>query len=272
MAARPHHALSYRGSVRADDWAWKGTVRQGVVRLGMARSGLNYTLACLTHGDGAPLDRTLNSFFDKVKPKPALTVIHWDGPGGTYPWHRFADDIDVSVQQRGFCRATQRLWRLASEAETEFVFWLEHDFRFLRPVDLQPMAYTLDQDASLAQMQLMRNAVSVEEIAAGGLFEMRREDYEFAGHTTDLTNYAAEEGGLELAVTHPWLRHRSYFTTNPSLMRTEFMVQNPWPDDDEPFCEGRFSIGLVERGFHYGVWGNGEPWVQHHGQRTGFGY
>lgn len=227
---------------------------------------IDYTLAVLTHGDAAPLGRTLHSFFDKVKPEPERTVIHWDGPvGAPLWWAGAADDVDVSAQQRGFCRATQQLWRLASEASTEFVFWLEHDFRFLRPVSLEYLAGPLREDPTLAQMQLMRNAVSREEILAGGLFEMRRDDYLPRTWMPDAVMTSADD-------LLPWQQHSAYFTTNPSLMRTAWMAEHPWVDDDEPFCEGRFSISLVERGFHYGVWGNGEPWVQHHGRRTGFGY
>jgi hypothetical protein len=227
---------------------------------------IDYTLAVLTHGQGIPLGHTLMSLLDKVRPKPTRTLVYRDGPVGRMPNVELPAEVDMSAEQRGFCRSTQHLWQWASRADTEFVFWLEHDFRFLRPVDLTDLAVPLLGDPMLAQMQLMRNAVSVEEIAAGGLYEMRRADYERVAAVVDTP------GAFGSDSVRTWLRHRSYFTTNPSLMRTAWMAENPWPDDDEPHCEGRFSIDLVQRGFSYGVWGSGEAWVEHIGHRTGFGY
>lgn len=228
---------------------------------------MDYTLAVLTHGRNDTLARSLNSFVDKVGPPPSRILIHVDGPlyRDQIPDVRLTADIDASGDQRGFCAATRHLWRWASQADTEFVFWLEHDFVFLRRVDLVPLADQLRADPKLAQMQLMRTPVSVEEVQAGGLYESRpgeyekREAWQGDGPTGELSS-------------DRWLLHRSYLTTNPSLMRTAWMAGNQWPDDDEPYCEGRFGIEVLHRGFHFGVWGHGDPWVEHIGWRTGFGY
>lgn len=234
---------------------------------------MDYTLAVLTHGDSATIDRAVNSFMDKVRPAPAHVLVYKDGSASGGPEHQWEIqdgsgwDHRLGGEQRGFCHATGELWQWATEQDTEFVFWLEHDFTFLRPVHLSDLAEPLLEDLKLAQMQLMRNAVSVEEIAAGGLYEMRRADYEPS--TTDPLPEGTRAG--ERSLLH-WLMHRAYFTTNPSLMRTAWMAEHPWLDDGQPFCEGRFGIDLVKRGFHFGVWGHGEPWVEHIGQRTGFGY
>jgi hypothetical protein len=219
---------------------------------------LDYTLAVLTHGHGPTIHQTLASFQDKVTPAPTRVVVHCDGPSQVRVLGLTAEQRFDS-EQRGFCQATGRLWKWAADGETEHVFWLEHDFTFLKPVDLQPLAYVLDQNAGVCQMQLMRTPVSREEIAAGGLYQMREDDY-------------APQSDYAQPVAHAWLSHRAYFTTNPSLMRSEFMAFNQWPDDDEGQCEGRYSIDLVERGFSFGVWGDGTPWVQHIGHRDGIGY
>jgi hypothetical protein len=50
------------------------------------------------------------------------------------------------------------------------------------------------------------------------------------------------------------------------------MLENPWPADVAAECEGRFGFELVERGYEFGYWGNGERWVDHIGVRTGKGY
>ena len=147
---------------------------------------------------------------------------------------------------QGFCHATAQAWRAGAReeagAEIDYVFYLEHDFRFVRTVDLKHLAEELDRDPSLAQMALMRNAVNAKEIAAGGLFESREEEYRREWTNSPYRN-AAE----------PWLDHSSYFTTNPSLMTRRFMVQNPWPDYEEE-CEGKFGLDLIDRGYHFGVW------------------
>jgi hypothetical protein len=227
---------------------------------------LDYTLAVLTHGPGRTIYQVLASFQDKVTPRPSRIAVHCDGPRQAPV--RALDllaEQSFDSEQRGFCRATGRLWKWASDGETEFVFWLEHDFVFLRPVDLEPLAATLRADPTVAQMQLMRTPVAQAEIAAGGLFEMRRDDYTPRMWVPEppITNVPGD--------VCIWQSHRSYFTTNPSLMRSEFMALNPWPDDDAGQCEGRFSIDLVKRGFSFGVWGSGEPWVQHIGRRDGSG-
>jgi hypothetical protein len=213
---------------------------------------VNYTLAVLTHGRGSMLTETLRSFRDNVEPQPVRVLVHSDAGFGQWrvPFPRLNVRVEREPRPLGFCGATRSLWRRAMDEATAYVFWLEHDFRFLRPLDLTAIAATLEDQPELAQMALMRNAVNEAELAAGGLFESRRGEYE-------------EVDG--------WLRHRSYFTTNPSLMRRPFMEAHPWPDHESE-CEGRYGLDLVAAGFSFGVWGHGEPWVEHVGIRSGFGY
>jgi hypothetical protein len=218
---------------------------------------VNYTLAVLTHGRGSTLGETLRSYREHVRPSPAQVIVYSDG-GFTSPATPFPPstvNVCRDSRQRGFCGATAALWKWAASAAPDYVFWLEHDFAFVRDIDLVQLAYLLDRHDQLAQMQLMRNAVNEAELAAGGLFESRRPEY-----------LARSLSGF------PWWEHRSYFTTNPSLMRRDFMEANPFPDDGEPECEGRFGLDLVGSDYTYGVWGDGSPYVEHIGVRTGFGY
>lgn len=207
---------------------------------------VRYVLAVLSHGDDEDryLADTLMAFDWQVSPTPILSVRVHDRP-----------------PLKGFCHQTRTLWadaiRVAGEMDAEYVFWLEHDFHVTRPVDLRQLAAVLDADHGIAQMALVRNAVNATELAAGGLVASR------PGEFTD-------EGG--------WLSHRSYFTTNPSLMRTAFMAEHPFgtaggkrlPQDIR--CEGEYGIALREAGFRFGVWGGGEEWVRHVGHRDGRGY
>jgi hypothetical protein len=232
---------------------------------------VDYLLVVLTHGaDPEPLRRTLDAFRENVRPLPTAALIHVDGPGGLDPRQATAIENDWTewrlIEQPepvGFCAATRRAWSLAAASTLPYVFWLEHDFEITRPVDLEPIGWTLDAYTDVAQIALMRDAVNDQERAAGGLYESRPGQYD-----DRLTAAPDPVAGVSF---WPWLSHRSYFTTNPSLMRTAWMAENPWPDYESE-CEGRFGIDLVARGFRFGVWGEGDPWCRHVGQRSGFGY
>ena len=217
---------------------------------------LNYRLAVLTHGPDSDshVARALAAFREHVTPMPEAITIHRDSG-------------------LGFCGATAKLWAAMVETGNEYVFWLEHDFLVARPVDLRDLAAVLEAEPKLAQLALMRDAYSDEEKAAGGLFEYRTRlgDYRTRRHYVyedDLD--AGDQMGREVG-QHPWLE-QSFFTTNPSLMRRDFMAAHPFPDDGEPHCEGRFSIALREQCWSFGTWGEGSVYVNHIGRRDGSGH
>lgn len=200
---------------------------------------MDYTLCILSHADHTPAEAEV-SFVQNVNVVPR-TILRWH-----------------DANRDGFCRSTRNLWRMAAEeSPDEYVFWLEHDFRFTRPVDLHLMANILDH-GPYAQVSLMRQAVNKQERKAGGIVQSR------PGEFTDKAG---------------WLEHTSYFTTNPSLMRRDFMQAHTFGDDRHRLpqdirCEGLFGMALIEQGFRFAVMGNGEPWVEHVGWRdaTGHGY
>lgn len=220
---------------------------------------LRYVLAVLSHGypQSDTAERCLDSFVEHVTPMPAMAVYRHDGPGHAYLGVGMEQGSAIAAtvtprEQLGFCGATRGLWRdaitYADLYEATHVFWLEHDFLFTRRVDLVDLALALDAaptEFPLAQMSLMRGAVNERERSSGVLAGGR------------------DRGG--------WLEHRSYFTTNPSLMTAEFMEGHPFPEYASE-CEGRFGIDLVAAGFSFGVWGDGEPWTEHIGIRSGRGY
>lgn len=215
----------------------------------------------LTHGDGEPLAASLTAFYRHVTPEPTEVRIVHDGP---VRMRRMEDALRAApraevetIPRSGFCGATAYMWERAAEMwergtglAVDYVFWLEHDFEVTRDVDLTDLSEVLDRQPMIAQMSLMRDAVNADEIEAGGLYELRRDEF---------------------VPRDSWLDHASYMTTNPSLMRRQFMADNPWPEYPEE-CEGLFSIDLAARGYRFGVWGDGSPWCRHTGKRTGFGY
>lgn len=223
---------------------------------------MKYRLVVTTDGRPEVLAGTLESFDRRVRPRPAETVVVDDS--GDEHYHRY---LRVLLTERerpfrllchpgrlGFCQTVSDAWSVAGEPGPEWVYWTEDDFVFRRDVDLVDLAFVLDHEANIAQMSLMRQPVNSAEIEAGGVFELYRESYERRG-----------------AGNRTWLESRTNFSTTNGLMRRRFMLDCPWPSLAGG-CEGAFSIGLLAQGYRFGVWGTGEPWIEHVGVRSGTGY
>lgn len=214
----------------------------------------------MTDGRGDILDRTLTSFDAMVEGPITRRVIHDDSadPGyrerlaGTYPDYEL-----IGGERAGFGGAIRRAWQHVARYPERFVFHLEDDFTFNRPVDLASMASVLDTHPHLVQLALRRQPWNDLERAAGGVVEQHPDAY---------TEVNDENG-------RAWLEHRLFFTTNPSLYRTS-LCRQPWPRGPE--SEGRFTHQLLASPkVRFGYWGardSGE-WVAHIGDhRNGTGY
>lgn len=216
---------------------------------------LSYRLVVMTNGRPC-LRETLEAFRERVNPAPVELLIHDDGRcsepyGGGTEWANVPVRIIGGREPVGFCAAVERTWRVAAELPgADYIFWLEDDEVIKRRVDLAELAKVLAAERHITQMSLMRQAVNSDEIAAGGCFNLRRELYEDRGD---------------------WLESRTNFSTGCSLIPRRVMLAHPWPSYPEN-CEGRYSIDLMAEGLAFGVWGGGEPWVEHVGIRSGFGY
>lgn len=218
---------------------------------------MKYRLIITTNGRYKCLDETLASFRDHVSPHPTDGYVFIDGAHfasetlnilAEHPWTGWS--TDWSQSPIGFCKAVQYGWDEGASCPADWcVFWLEDDFLFERDINLDELSEVLTKNPQLTQMALMRHPVNDAEIAAGGCYELRRDQYE-------------DKGG--------WLESHTNHTTTCSLMTSEFVGEHPWPGDDG--CEGKFSIDIQQEGFSFGVWGGGEPWIRHTGQRAGFGY
>jgi hypothetical protein len=166
--------------------------------------------------------------------------------------------------RRGFSGAMRHAWStLATRSSCRWVFHVEQDFVFERPVDLVAMASVLEHDPTLVQMALRRQPWAPPEHAAGGVVEMHPEAYEERSHNG-----------------HTYLRHRLFFTTNPSLFHRSLCTK-PWPKGER--SEGRFTHRLLVAGhldiegdkIGFGYWGGHAcpPMVEHIGiNRLGTGY
>lgn len=230
---------------------------------------MRYRLLVVTHGDAPHLEDAVHSFVEHVRLAPAELVCVADGPGKLPPLGPTGPPWRVVAHPRqlGFCAALLTGWQEARLPGADYVFWLENDFLLTRDLDLEAVARVLDSDPTLAQVALMRDAVNHEEKAAGGLYESRPGQYQ-------KRDALVPSGGRMTAAR--WLQHRAYFTTNPSLMRRDFMAEvadgTALQTLDQHECEGKLGIDLVSRGYHFAAWGSGEPWCRHVGTRDGFGY
>jgi hypothetical protein len=221
---------------------------------------VNYALVVITDGRRSCLERTLWSFDRMVSPKPRIRLIINDNPQPAWSdWldRTYADRYEVwhTQNRMGFCGSVQRAFD-AVRNRCDYVFHLEDDFLFTRPVHVTQMARLLILHPSLCQVALKRQAWNSREVMAGGLVEADPDDF------TD-----REDEGIE------WLEHHRFWTTNPSLYR-EPITHLQWPQQDN--SEGLFHHQqILPRGWHYGLMGHraDPPWVEHIGElRVGTGY
>lgn len=174
--------------------------------------------------------------------------------------HQFPDYRVISTAGRsGFGGAIRSAWEaLRRNSSAPFVFHLEDDFTFNRPVDLAGMIWLLEQDPHLVNMALRRQPWNNAERAAGGVVEQHPDAY-----------HECERFPERLQ----WLEHRLFFTTNPGIYRRRLLFTG-WPEGAE--SEGRFSHQLLAdpavRFGYFGARDSGEA-VHHIGaERKGTGY
>ena len=160
--------------------------------------------------------------------------------------------VDDTDHRLGFGGAIRAGWELVLRTNADYVFHLEDDFTFERPVPIEQMQQVLATKPNLAQMALKRQPWNESEKAAGGIIEQ---------HPGDFTE-----------VRGAWTEHRRFFTTNPCLY-PRWLCEKGWPEGAE--SEGRFTHQLLGDGFRFALWGAkaDPPWVRHIGERReGHGY
>lgn len=173
---------------------------------------------------------------------------------------RFGEDFSIVWHpdgRQGFGGNIRHAWQFVRSIEEPFVFHLEDDFTFNRPLDLVAMAETLNSVSWLTQIAFRRQPWNEAERRAGGIVEANPDDFS------------------ELKICgNDLLLHRRFFTTNPCLYSRDLVERHEWPDGAN--SEGRFGIELFKDAeAHSAYWGDfasGE-WVTHIGDtRAGSGY
>lgn len=171
------------------------------------------------------------------------------------PWGLGWDQAIVHQRRHGLAASVRDAWTAALEAGCDFLFHVEEDFVFHRPVDLGLMAEVLGTVPNLAQIVLKRQAWSPEERAAGGIVELAPDEYVDATWWGDRQVTLAE--------------HRRVFSLNPCLIPRR-VLEFGWPDGNE----AEFTRMCVDKGLYFAFWGGrfAYPVVEHIGVRRSAGW
>jgi len=229
-------------------------------------------LAITTHGRDHYLERTLASFNENVDGPITRRVLHDDSADPAHTaWLREAHpEFHVITpglrpgRRAGFGPSVVNLWRhLAQLDDVGWVFHLEDDFTFNRPVHLDWLIRLQEEQVHLAQVALRRQPWGAE-VPYGG-FEYQ--------HPTWYDERCTDE--------MCWLETTRNFTTNPSLYRRQ-LCEFGWPDGQH--SEGTIGFQLREKGLPWGVpaeevrfgfwggWDDGRQWVHHIGDDRAGGH
>jgi hypothetical protein len=165
--------------------------------------------------------------------------------------------IDDRDHQLGFSGAVQQAWTQVLETGADYVFHCELDFTYNEPVPIDRMIGVLERHPEVVQLSLKRQPMTAAESAAGDILLANAE------HCQEIID------GEDV-----WVNQRRWFTTNPSLYRTD-LCRRGWPQCQ--YSEGTFTIGYLQDHPHhwFGVWGAlADPArVTHIGhERVGTGY
>lgn len=176
----------------------------------------------------------------------------------------------VTGENVGYLEAMQVVWSLAktqvdaADYGSGYAMLWEEDFNLARPLDVNHMAHVMDHNATLAHLNLQRQAVYRIERRFGYIESHQRRGYGIYPMTKD---------GVS------WIRRMRPFTTNPGLIRRE-VLDIDWPtreecDEVEGGAEPAMSKKLEAAGWNFGWLGRkNTPHTRHVGaeRKTGHGY
>lgn len=209
---------------------------------------MNVVLLVVTDGRRDLLERTAVSFRENCDWPFTATVVADDSGDFAYTaWAGRVFDADTTVcgPRAGGAGNINRAWDHINHLhEMDYVFHLEDDWTFCRPVDVEAMAEPLRRDPWLAQMVLRRQPWGGE--GPNGYID---------------ASYTDRDGYME---------HDNGFWLNPCLYPAH-LCYGGWPSGGH---EHDMTRRLSRQGFHFGVWGRRDdpPAVWHIGTRRSEGW
>jgi hypothetical protein len=188
----------------------------------------------------------LSSLREFVSGAGELIFIDDTGDEDHHRWLSRHGEVVAVPRPGGYSRAM----RAACEAAAgRTAMWLEEDFEFVAPVDLDEMAAILDERRYLSQVALLRQPVFDYEMPSGSVIG----GLEDLGHMVEFHRGIWETDGC--------------FTCNPSLW-PGWVWQEGW--EAGPGSEQRKRQSLLRRGYRFSFLP--EVRVHHHGEHEGHGY
>lgn len=127
-------------------------------------------------------------------------------------------------ERQGQTAAINDAWARIDRTRSDYFVHLEDDFVFESDIDLAEWAYPLTLDPALAQVTLLRQPWSVDELEAGSVLERT------PGAFTE-----RRWGGVS------WLEHRRGYFANPHIAPI-WVADHRWPDNSS---EPGFSTMLL---------------------------
>jgi glycosyltransferase involved in cell wall biosynthesis len=212
----------------------------------------NKTIALLVMTDGRRnyIHQTLASAQSELFGSITHKFIHDDsGDETNHEWLRqnFPDfTILHRPTRQGFGGAINSAWRFLRDYDFKYVFHLEDDFTFNRPVLLNDMIKVLEENPHVYQMALCRQPWNEQEKKAGGIMQCWPDEY-------------TQQDGF--------VAHKLFFTSNPNLYRKSLV--DMWDYPTMIGAESHFATDLLsfDPNIRFGFWGQKyeTPWVTHIG-------
>lgn len=256
------YARQQNGAARAafDDW-WPSIIE--LVQDASTHKTGTVTLVLHTGGEAANwparrgyLERSIASLTEHVTGPIVQRVVYdcWGDPDIRAELARLVEPLGFYVVGPAapvdFTGGMQAMWGyLRKRAKGAYIFQVEDDFTYQRPVDLSELIVGLRSDPNIVQMALLRDTYPAEKEAGGIL-----------GRPT-----------AAFVQRRMWLEHRLFWTNNPSLFRKS-LTDVSWPSghhSETLFGKSLFTNAKARSAF----WGQGEEWISHIGSiRAGVGY
>lgn len=213
-------------------------------------------LIVLTDERPGYLQKTINSARERLMGRFDHQLILDDSgysPFGQWLERTFPEfEIVHNKANIGRMLTMARMWEMVRGLDFDFVFFLQNDFTFNVPIDVDHMQSVMMHRPKLAQIALMRQPWNAKEKECGGILAKDGgrlyEQMEWSGHF--------------------WLEHTVRFTDNPYLARAE-ISRIPYPQTVT--CESDWGNLLHEHGYHFAYWGKflDPPRVEHIGCQNG---
>lgn len=213
---------------------------------------MNVAFVCRTDGRREHIEQTVQSVMDHVKTKFTYGVIVDDSGDDSYcAWLRETFpflEILHHTERRGLGGCFKSALEVVAGTDATHLFAVEDDTPILADISLAAMADVLDANGKLSQLMLMRPPFNVEEIAAGGVYQLTPDAF------TERTDG-----------THHWVTHEKWFGYQPFLCKrsiVDFMLAHP-----SDYLELGVTTPLKDAGYNFGYWGglNDEPLCNHVG-------